>query len=84
MNFTQKKTILSQSKILNMEEIKLDKRLYQKPVIKIFNMDIENLMNLIGNGGTITPGASGGDAKKNFFGDEDFSYENDFNSVKGD
>lgn len=84
MNFTQKKTILSQSKILNMEEIKLDKRLYQKPVIKIFNMDIENLMNLSGNGGTITPGASRGDAKKNFFGDEDFSYENDFNSVKGD
>lgn len=67
-----------------MKEIKLDKRLYQKPVIKIFNMDIENLMNLSGNAGTITPGASGGDAKKNFFEyeDDDFtSDENDFDSV---
>ena len=67
-----------------MKGIKLDKRLYQKPVIKIFNMDIENLMNLSGNAGTITPGASGGDAKKNFFEyeDDDFtSDENNFDSV---
>lgn len=67
-----------------MKEIKLDKRLYQKPVIKIFNMDIENLMNLSGNAGTITPGASGSDAKKNFFEyeDDDFtSDENDFGSI---
>ena len=67
-----------------MKEIKLDKRLYQKPVIKIFNMDIENLMNLSGNVGTITPGASGGDAKKNFFeyeDDDSTSDENDFGSI---
>ena len=41
---------------------------------KIFLLKPATFMNLSGNGGTITPGASGGDAKKNFFGDEDFCY----------
>ena len=50
----------------------IERKIYQKPQCNIVRTEAEALLvNGSGNAGTIQPGPSAGDAKRNFFNDED-------------
>ena len=50
----------------------IERKIYQKPQCNIVCTETEALLgNASGNAGTIQPGATVGDAKRNFFNDED-------------
>ena len=52
--------------------IVIKRRIYQKPLCNIVHTEVESLLiQATGNAGTIQPGTTVGDAKRNFFNDED-------------
>ena len=52
--------------------IVLERKIYQKPQCNIVDTEAEALLvRASGNAGTIQPGTTVGDAKRNFFNDED-------------
>ena len=52
--------------------IVIKRRIYQKPQCNIVHTEEEALLvQASGNAGTIQPGTTTGDAKRNFFNDED-------------
>lgn len=52
--------------------IVIKRRIYQKPQCKIVHTEAEALLvQASGNAGKIQPGTTVGDAKRNFFNDED-------------
>ena len=54
------------------EMIVIKRRIYQKPQCNIICTEAESLLvQASGNAGTIQPGTTVGDAKRNFFNDED-------------
>ena len=52
--------------------IVIKRRIYQKPQCNIVHTEVESLLiQATGNAGKIQPGTTVGDAKRNFFNDED-------------
>ena len=50
----------------------IERKVYQKPQCNIICTEAESLLiQATGNAGTIQPGTTTGDAKRNFFNDED-------------
>ena len=50
----------------------IERKIYQKPQCNIICTEAESLLiQATGNAGTIQPGTTVGDAKRNFFNDED-------------
>ena len=62
--------------------IVIERKIYQKPQCNIVCTETEALLgNASGNAGTIQPGATVGDAKHNFFNEED-QEETSWNSTE--
>ena len=56
--------------------IVLERKIYQKPQCNIICTEAESLLvNASGNAGMIQPGTTVGDAKRNFFNDEEEDQE---------
>ena len=56
--------------------IVIERKIYQKPQCNIIRTEAEGLLvNGSGNAGTIQPGPSAGDAKRNFFNEEEEDQE---------
>ena len=58
------------------EMIVIERKIYQKPQCNIICTEVESLLiQATGNAGTIQPGTTVGDAKRNFFNEEEEDQE---------